>query len=408
MIKKLRLKFIIINMTVISILLSVILGLVYYFTGLQLEDQSIRMMQNVALNPLTLRTSIEHHGDGVRLPYFAVMLSPDGKRISSGSTYYELSDEKILDELAEEVEDSGKRLGVIEKYNLRYCLVDKMRTKYIVFADMSSEKATLKSLTHTCIFIGVCGFLLFLTASIFLSNWAVKPVDKAMKRQREFIADASHELKTPLTVIMTNAQLLEGGLCDKDILSQASSNIMTVSERMRNLIEEMLTLARSEKNETKALKEKVNFTKLCSDALLPFEPLFFEQGLTLSSDIEEGVFVTGDKEKLRQVLEVFLDNAQKYSYEKSEVQVKLKSKGRKKCVLSVSNEGDSIPEEKSALLFERFYRGDEARTEAGSFGLGLSIAKSIADRHRAEIYAESQNNINTFYFEINKLNTKQA
>ena len=400
MIKKLRIKFVAINMSIVTLLLAIILGMVYYSTRIQMENQSIQMMQSIAINPLQMNTPLDPDEE-VRLPYFAIQLSPYGERMIARGGYYDLTDDSLLDDLVSRVYVSHQRIGVIPRYNLRYCLVDAPRSHYLVFADISSELATLSSLTKICILIGVLGFLGFLTASILLSGWAVKPVEQTLKRQREFVADASHELKTPLTVIMTNAQFMQDGTHAQELQNRSLENILTMSGQMKSLIEKMLMLARTDTQQSKLSVSQVNWSKTISDGILPFEPLFFEQGLTLESWIDPDIFVMGNEAQLRQVLEIFLDNAQKYARPHGHVWVKLEKHSKRKCLLAVANEGEAIPSEKLCSLFERFYRADEARSRNGSFGLGLSIAKSIGDIHRAKLWAESKNGINTFYFEMN-------
>lgn len=144
----------------------------------------------------------------------------------------------------------------------------------------------------------------------------------------------------------------------------------------------------------------VDLSRLVSDAVLPFEPVFFEHGLTLHTDIAENVLVHGNPSELRQVMDILLDNAQKYSREKGSTWVTLQRRGKGHCLLAVADEGEAIPAEELNLLFKRFYRADQARSRTGSFGLGLSIAESIVKRHRGKIWAESKNGINTFFVEF--------
>ena len=128
--------------------------------------------------------------------------------------------------------------------------------------------------------------------------------------------------------------------------------------------------------------------------------MFFEKGIELSSEIQDGIFLNGDKEHLRQVLEIFLDNAQKYASVPGSAAVKLERCGKNRCRLSVLNTGEAISPEDLKNIFKRFYRVDKARSRDGSFGLGLSIAESIVLRHRGKIWAESKNGVNTFFAEL--------
>ena len=389
MIKRLRLKFIVINMGIATILLSAILGLVFYFTSANLETESIRMMERIASQPFQMNAPGEL-GEDVRLPFFTLQLGPHGELLDASGGYYDLSDDAFLGGLAQAAAASPRRLGVLEEYNLRYYRSDAPMSRFLVFADISSERATLDGLRRTCLLIGGLSFLAFLWVSVLLSKWAVRPVERAWQQQRQFVAAASHELKTPLTVIMTNAELLQDE-ADEARRSTFSSSILTMSRQMRALVEQMLELA---------VLRPVDLSGLTARSLLPFEPLFFEQGLTLISQVDEGITVSGDEEALRRVLEILLDNAQKYSSPGGETQVTLHRRGRNHCALTVANQGEPIPPEARRQIFQRFYRADPARSRNGSFGLGLSIAEGIVAQHHGTIDVTCAGGFNRFRAEL--------
>lgn len=311
-----------------------------------------------------------------------------------------LSDGDLLSGLVATAAASPQRLGVISEYELRYYRVDAPASQRLVFADISSERATLEGLRTTCLLIGGLSFFAFLWVSILLSKWAVRPVELAWKQQRRFVAAASHELKTPLTVIMTNAELLTAPELREEKREKSLSSILTMSRQMRGLIEQMLELARTDSPEAAALFRPVDLSRLVSQAVLPFEPLFFERGLSLDAQVEEGIGVTGEETQLRRVVEILLDNAQKYAKPGGSAAVVLRRRGRGRCVLSVSDEGDPIPPEERRQIFQRFYRADPARSRDGSFGLGLSIAEGIVKQHRGRIWAESRDGRNIFSVEL--------
>ncbi|SHI68038.1 sensor histidine kinase [Lutispora thermophila] len=399
MIKKLRIKFVIINMSIVTIMLCVILGLVFYFTRVSLEAESINMMQNIANRPFQLGVPNEL-GEDVRLPFFTIQLGPRGEVMETGGGYYDLSDREFLDYLINATITSPRTFAVIEEYNLRYYRVDTPLNHFLVFSDISSERATLNNMMRSCLIIGALSFLVFLGISIELSKWAVKPVELAWKQQRQFVADASHELKTPLTVIITNAELAQCPEYDEESKQKFLGSILTMSRQMRGLIEQMLELARADNYDFIRNTEVVDFSKLVSDAILPFEPVFFERGLNLTTKIDENIKVKGSKDQLCQVLDVLLDNAQKYSKEAGTTWVTLKRLGRGRCLLVVANEGDSIPPEETKNIFKRFYRIDKARSRTCSFGLGLSIAETVVTQHRGKIWVESRTGINYFHVEL--------
>ena len=396
MIRKMRLKFICVNMLIVTVMLTGIFTMVYHFTREDLETQSVSMLQAVATSPF----QPNRPGDPpewVQLPFFVLDLDQAGN-VTSAVGYYDLTDEDDLQALVSDVDSAGDRVGVLPDYGLRYCRSVTPHGERIAFADMSSERATLSNLIKTCLLIGALCFAVFLLISWLLARWAVKPVEKAWQ-QRQFVADASHELKTPLTVIMTNAELLNSPDFDEKRRSQFAAHILTMSRQMRQLIEEMLDLARTDSGQANLVLSQVDLSKLVSDAVLPFEPVFFEADLTLTTDIQPGITLRGSGHHLRQTADILLDNARKYTQAPGEVTVTLTRTGSR-CRLAVSNPGPEISKEDLKNIFKRFYRSDTAHTQRGSYGLGLSIAQNIVLRHHGKIWAESKNGRNTFFVEL--------
>ncbi len=399
MTKKLRYKFVMIVMSIVTIMLCIIMSMIYFFTKMNLENNSINMMQNIASHPFLLRPPNEMQDD-VRLPYFTLQLNIKGDLIATGGGYYDLSDEEFLKDLINATFSSSDRIGIIDEYHLRFYHTNSSVSHILVYADISNELTILSNLVRNCIFIGMACFLVFLGISFLLANWVAKPIDRAWEQQQQFIADASHELKTPLTVIMTNAELMQNPDYDEINHATFASSILTMSKQMRSLVEQMLELARADNAQHNTIFSSVDFSRLVSDAMLPFEPIFFEKGLTLQTEIAEGISVNGDPAQLRQVLNILLDNAQKYSRKQGTTWVTLQKHGKGHCLLSIADEGEEIPAKDLNNLFKRFYRADKARSRTGSFGLGLSIAETIITRHKGKIWAESKNNINTFFVEL--------
>lgn len=401
MTKKLRYKFIVIIMSIVTIMLCIIMYMICFFTKRNLENNSIHMMQNIADNPFLLHLPNEMQDD-LRLPYFTLQLGMRGDLLATGGGYYDLSDEDFLKNLIDATFSAAAPVGIIEEYNLRFFRKSTSVSQILVYADISSELATLNNLLRNCIFIGTACFLAFLCISLLLARWVVQPVERAWQQQRRFIADVSHELKTPLTVIITNAELLQNTDYDERNRSAYSSSILIMSKQMRDLVEQMLELARTDNVASDKVFSSVDFSRLVLDATLPFEPVFFEKGLTLHTNITDSVLINGNPSELRQVLDILLDNAQKYSREKGTTWVTLQRRGKGRCLLEIADEGEAIPEKDLSNLFKRFYRADQARSRTGSFGLGLSIAESIVKRHKGKIWAESKNGINTFFVELKR------
>lgn len=387
MLKKLRIKFVAAIMVIVTMMLCAVFGMVYYFTAVNMERSSILMMQNMAESPFHPDVP-DKPGEEPRLPYFILELDFDDNIMSTSGGFYDLSDTDFLTELVCTVTAGRQPIGVIDTYTLRYFRSGSPRGQVIVFADISSERSTLASLAKTCALLGVLCFFAFLGISVLLARWMVKPVDTAWQKQRQFVSDASHELKTPLAVIMTNAELLQSADSTGADRRQFSESILTMSRQMRALVEWLLELARVESGEKRAELIPLDFSQLTERALLPFEPLFFEKELTLASEIQPEITVAGNAQQLSQLLGILLDNAQKYALPQSEVRLSLRAVNSRRCCLSVSNAAEEISPEQLENLFTRFYRVDSARSRDGSFGLGLSIAEGIIQAHRGKIRAE--------------------
>ena len=395
MIKKLRMKFVAVNMAIATAMLCVILGMVYSFTSSGLERESLNMMYNIASHPIGLGTP-DIPGEDVRLPYFKIQLGPSGELITAGGGYYDLTDHEFLENLIDTALKSPKNFGVLKEYKLRYYRMDDLVNHCIVFADMSSELMTLHHLLKHSLIVGMAGFLLLLAISIWLSGWAVRPVERAWKQQKQFVADASHELKTPLTVILTSAQLAKQG----ENQNQMLDHIQDMAGQMKGLLEQLLWLARADDGRIQEGKKLVDLSQETNEAALPYEPVFFEQGLELETEIADGIQIMAIPTQWKRLVEIFLDNALKYSSVGGKTRLILEKTRPGHCRLTVSNQGEPIEEGQLKSLFDRFYRADSSRTRDGGFGLGLSIAKSIVGTHGGKIWAESKEGVNSFFVEL--------
>lgn len=397
MLKQLRVKFVVITMTLVTMMLLVIFGMIIHQTQRNLEEQSVRMMQTIGADPFRLGRPDAPPGD-VRLPYFAVQINARGDVLAVGGGFFDLSDEELVLEITRAALRSPDPVGVLGEYNMRFCKVNSSNGDSIVFTDMSSEQATIAHLIRTCILVGVVSFGIFLFISFRLAHWAVKPVDEAWQQQKQFVADASHELKTPLTVIMTNAELLQKPEYEDSAKEQFASSILTMSHQMRDLVEGLLDLARVDNGAVQTAFEQVALSDLAEETGMIFEPILFEKGLLLESTVEPAVCVRGSGVHLQQVLKILLDNALKYS-DPGTVRLTLQRLGSG-CRITVSNPGPAISEEDRKHIFKRFYRADKSRHRDGSYGLGLSIAENIVREHGGKIWAESENGQNSFHVQL--------
>ena len=401
MLKKLQIKFVIINMTIVTIMLIVIFGLIYNFTQRNLETENINMMRSIATNPFQLGRPNEPSSE-LRLPFFTLELGMREELVSTGGGYYDLSDQQFLEDIINQSTGKIQEAGIIEEHNLRYYRAKMPMGTILVFSDISSEKNTLNNLLQSFIIIGFISFFVFLGISIFLAKWAIKPVARAWQQQKQFVADASHELKTPLTVIMTNSELLQSTEFSEAERFHFLQSISLMSRQMKQLVEKLLILAKSDNQDTIVPMNTLDLSKLVLNAAISFEGVFVEKKLLLESFAEPDIKVPGNEESLRQVIDILLDNAGKYSSPEGTTRIVLYNVDRKKCCIKVSNPGTQIPSDELKNIFQRFYRTDKARSRDGSFGLGLSIAENIVQMHKGKIWAESQNGINSFFVELRK------
>ena len=399
MIKKLRTKFILVIMAIVMVLLGVILGVVIHFTGQSMEMQSISMMRTIATTPFQQGIPGKPMDDEVRLPFFTVQISSRGELIAASGGYFDLTDREYLQEIINEALLSDLETGELEEHGLRYLKAVSPRGYTIVFSDTTTESATLKHLFYSCLAIFFVAMIVFLGISILLSHWVIKPVATAWNQQRQFVSDASHELKTPLAVIMANAELIQSEDTPAEEKKKFSETILSTTYQMRSLVENLLEMARVDNGTVKMNFACVDFSELVRDAVLSFQLLYEEKGMGLRCAAADGIQLQGSEQHLYQVMDVLLDNALKYSTPGGMVSVDLTSNGWV-CILSVASPGEPISKEDLKNIFKRFYRADKARTMNGSYGLGLSIAESVVEAHKGKIWAQSESGYNTFFVQL--------
>lgn len=402
MLKRLRIKFVCINMMIVLVMLCVIFGLLYHSTRNNLETESRNKLEQLAENPFDPSIVGDEFSQMPQL-YFAVQYNMWGEITAIGG-YYDLSDMSFLSQVVSAANESTEKLGVLRQYQLRFYRTQQGQYEYLIFADISGEITTLQNLIHTCVLIGIISFLAFLAISILLARWAVHPVEQAWQQQRQFVADASHELKTPLTVILTNAELLQNPEYDATSRSKFCDGILIMAQQMRTLVEQLLELAKADRTQRATVLTQVDLTQLVNRSLLTFEALFFEKELELQDSIASGMYVNGDAAALEHAIEILLDNAQKYASH-GVVQVSLQPQGHNRCLLSIANPGPALSPTQLQDIFKRFYRVDSARNDRSSFGLGLSIAAQIVQSHQGRIWAESNAGYNTFYISLHRVHS---
>ena len=407
MIRALRLKFVAVCMALVTAVLAVVFCAAYFAMEQNIENISQQVLHRVIQEerlpaigpgrPGAPDLGITIGGERVQLPYFTVNVW-DSTVYVTGGTYANLEDTDVLKAILADCLQQDADQGTISDYQLRYLRQDNGLYQKIAFVDMSMELAMIQDMIRSYVSIAALALLLLLAVSILLSWWVTRPVDKAWRQQRQFLSDASHELKTPLTVILSNAEMLEGSpLSDKP--ARWVDNIHSEARQMKSLVEQMLTLARADNAVQTAVMAEMNLSDTAQDCALAFEPVAFEAGKALAYEIQENVTLTGDRDRLRQLISILLDNAIKYGQEGGTVTLSLQ-KTERLARLVVSNPGKPIPPEQLKRLFERFYRADDSRGEQSGFGLGLPIAAAIAAEHKGTLKAESDAISTRFIFTI--------
>ncbi len=396
MINKLRFKFILINMLLITIVLAITFMAVYVSTQQRLVRDSMNVLQRTIAEtnhnePLIKDFGPDKNPGIMPIATFTVSLNAENEIIDAKGPLFDLSDKAALRKVVDVCLEGKEDTGIVSDANLRYLKRNSGRGMEIAFVDREMETNTLSSLVMTSILVGIGSLLAFFLISLFLARWALRPVGKAWEQQKQFVADASHELKTPLTVILANAGIVLSHP-EQTVQNQAKwiEYIQIEAKRMSTLIDNLLFLAKTDDIKAKVILSRLNLSDIVWGSVLPFESVIFEQNKTLESNIAPDVYINGDENRLKELMGILLDNACKYADEKGTILVNLAEKADHTVKLSISNTGTYIPQDQVDQIFERFFRVDKSRVrEQGGYGLGLAIAESIVRMHNAKISVQS-------------------
>lgn len=397
MLRRLRIKFILINMLLVTLVLLAVFGALVYSTAGQLERESVTVMT------LLLRRDgvppqfefkaplpgTEREWQSV-IPVFCVAVDDQGEITLESGENVKVSQE-VVEQAVEQVLASGQKRGTLSDLRMRFLVeTDQDGVTQIAFSDLSWEWNSLWRLVINSLLIGAGALVVFFIISLFLSRLALKPVEEAWTQQQQFVADASHELKTPLTVILANAGIVEGHP-EETVASQRKwiCYIQEEAQRMKGLVEDMLFLAKHDDARRATKAQLCNLSDLVTGCVLRFESVAFESGVELDSEIQPKLSIHGDLDCLERLVMILLDNAVKYAGEAGRVRLELQ-RHQDRAVLTVTNTGKPIPPEHLEHLFQRFYRADGSRSrKEGGYGLGLAIAQTIVQFHRGQIEVKS-------------------
>ena len=412
MFKKSRRKIVASIMSVLVLLWVGILGVIYLFSYFEMSNRNEQMLK-VHAEKYTLSESF----DGIRQPnkrfpdsnskfdfgfaesplfklstFYTVAVSYDGEILEIKNEPPTVHTDDDLKKSALRIIKGNKISGT--ENNLTFYKTDKDGYTLVTFMDNTVVNQSAMTLFRYTLIFGGVAVVLFFFLSVFLARKIVHPLEESYRKQKQFISDAGHELKTPVSVVSANAELLSREIGDNRWLS----NIQYENERMGILVGQLLDLAKTENIKPKT--ERIDLSRLVDGEALPFESVAFEKGLALKTDIESNISVEGNSTQLKQIVSILLDNAIRHSKEQSEVYLSLKRE-HSVAKLSVINKGDEIPQEQREQIFERFYRADTARnSEDNSYGLGLAIAKAIAVSHKGKIEVQCYNGFVEFKIQI--------
>ena len=326
--------------------------------------------------PMNEGRSFEDSPDYKLSVFYSVAFSKDNKVLEVENGDNDLYGEEELVSLARNLLGRNRRSGKVGE--LVYLVSQRPGYTLVAFLDNTMANNSMQVLIRNFIIIGVIAMFILFAISLFVAGRIVRPLEENDRKQKQFISDASHELKTPVSVIGANTEMLFREIGENEWLS----NIQYENERMGTLLKQLLDLSRAER--ASIPMERIDISHVVAEDALVLESLAFDHGKIINSDVEEDLHITGNRTQMEQLVSVLLDNAIRHSTG-NEIEISLERHGHS-AILSVSNEAEEIPPEKLDYLFDRFYRVDEVRnSEDNHYGLGLSIAKAVVLNHKGNI-----------------------
>jgi two-component system sensor histidine kinase CiaH len=311
--------------------------------------------------------------------FFTVRYDPNGRIVSADIEFIASITKETAQEYAEQAMRSGKERGWIDGY--RYKISDTFLGHAVVFVDGTMNRSFTSMLLLTVGIVLLCSLALIIILIILFSKRGVKPIVESYEKQKQFITDANHELKTPLTLILANLDIIEADIGKNEWLD----DIRAEGERMNSLVKQLVMLTRMDEDKTEIKFSAFSLSDAVNDTISEFQTLAKEKGKPIEADVQSGVTYNGEEAGIRRVISILLDNAIKYCDVGGSIFIKLSaSRYPVICLENTFAEVDKIELDK---LFDRFYRVDKARSFTGCFGIGLSIAKAVMEKHGGEIRA---------------------
>ncbi len=315
--------------------------------------------------------------------FFVVAIAPDGEIIKSDFSKILSVDITSVNEYTEKALGQKSDKGFVDQF--RFCKKTENEQTFIIFLDCGRKLDSFTAFLKTSVSVGLCGCVIVFVAFLFLSGKIVKPIAESYEKQKRFVSDAGHEMKTPLTIINANLDLLES-----DEKNEELEDIRAQTKRMTELTNNLVYLSKMEEAENKVTKVEMPLSDVVSETANSFRPLAAAREVNFSTDIMPDIALYGAPDEIRRLTSILLDNAMKYVDKGGKVTVDL-SANKKTAVLSVFNTTDiEIRKDDLPFVFDRFYRADASRNSStGGHGIGLSIAKAIVVSHGGSIKAET-------------------
>lgn len=409
MIYSLRKKFILISAALIVIVFSAIFAFMSVMSKIQLNKTMDALTDAIALNggvfPEFNKAGRLLSSDG--FPYtnviteetrfstrfFTVWMDRDNQITEVNTDSISSISEAQIQEYTELILKNKRERGWVSDY--RYKVFQTESGTAIVFVNGIMDHMVASRFLYTSLFVLVGSGLIVLVLFIFISKQVVRPVAESYEKQKQFITDANHELKTPLTLILSNLDIVESEIGKNEWLE----DIRSEGERMGILVNQLVTLSRMDEDKSNLTVSLFDFSSAISDTVSEFKVLSAERHKILSDDIEASITYKGDEGLIRRLTAILLDNAVKYCDAGGQIQV-LVYESRRHPVIVVENTYCNVENIELGKLFDRFYRADKARVFNGSFGIGLSIAKAIAKKHHSDILVYKKEQIIGFKVEL--------
>lgn len=393
MIKEIKIKFIILSMAALLVLLTIIvtgMNLINYNTVVTDADNTLSVLsKNQGKFPDFGDSGVPKHMTAetpYESRYFSVLLNKNNDVIQTDTSRIKAIDTNKAIQYATSVLTKSEQQGFIGKYRFLCCSEES--SMRIIFLDCSRKIESFQSFLFASIFMALLGYIIFFFVILFFSGKIIHPVSESYEKQKQFITDAGHEIKTPLAIIQADADVLAMDIGESEWLE----DIKKQTERLAALTNDLVYLSRMEESGDNMQMIEFPFSDVVEETALSFQSFAQTQDKIFKCNIQPMISLVGDEKSIRQLVDILMDNAMKYSPANGTVSITVQKQGRQIRLTVFNTVETPVPKEQLNLIFERFYRMDSSRSsQTGGYGIGLSMAKAIVSVHNGKIYATTRN-----------------